>query len=226
MFSRGLNKLKKNFLYITTNNKFVKEWEWFFRWLGAESKKTILFASFIGLLSGLSDLMVLWIFKDILSEGNFKLNIFLTFSLLLINTLIRIFGSIFNLKSAAALTTRSSQSVFNSTLNMDYESFDKNSSSFYVSRISYAGQLGDYLLLSFVSITSLVGGSLIISIGALYLTGFYGALAITLTFLGYFLVNKITRINTRKSKNIAKAKSKEVIKLIQEAVLLWKRNKN
>ena len=212
----------RKLLNIISRNKVFNEWKWFFNWLGKDSKKTLFFASIIGLFIGFSDLFVLWIFKGIFSESGFRLNIFLTFILITLNSLIRVYGSIFTLKSAAALTTRASQRVFNSTVKMKYENFDQNSSSFFVSRISYAGQLGDYLLLSFVSITSLIGSSLVVTIGALYLTGLKGASAVILTFIGYYFINKITRLNTLKSKDIAKKNSKEVIKLIQEAVLCGK----
>lgn len=208
-------KLEK---YLTSNIVF-KEWIWFFKWLGKKSQRIIITSSIIGLLIGFTDFIVLWIFKDLFSDGEQIINIYLVVLFLIINTLIRIKGSKYVLNGAARLTTEASKTIFNSTIDMNFEDFDNHNSSFYVSRIGYAGILGDNLLINLINLTSLIGSALIITCGALYLTGWNGGIAISLTLFGYYIINKQIRANTKNSKLIAKKKSKELISIIQESVL-------
>ena len=203
-------------------NRFISVWRWFFSWLGKESRATLLLASIIGLFIGISDLVILWTFKDIFSEDGNRLNIYITITLVILNTFIRVFGSKFTFKSAAKLTTIASQKIYNSTLDMNFEDFDKQNSSFYLTRLAYVGVMGDNLILSLVNITSLLGGALVVIIGALYLTGIRGFLSLLITIIGYYIVNIFTRISTKKSKEIAKQKSKEIVIHTQESILKGK----
>ena len=211
-----------NLKNLSFKNKFLSLWIWFFTWLGEESRNTFILAGLIGIFIGISDLVILWIFKGIFTEEINSPNVFLTIFLVIANTIIRVYGSKFTFKAAAKLTNKASQKIFNSTMDMNFEDFDKNNSSFYLTRIAYVGVMGDNLILSLVSITSLVGGAFIMVIGALYFTGIKGLISLSITLLGYYFVNKITRISTRKSKEIAKKRSKEIILHTQESILKGK----
>ncbi len=212
-------KITSNFIH---HYRFLRFWRWFFYFLGKESRNTLIFALIIGLFIGFSDLIILWIFKSIFSEQVNSPNLIITIFLVITNTLIRIFGTRYTFKAAAKLTTKASQKIYNSTLDMNFEDFDKKNSSFYLTRISYVSVMGDNLILSLVSITSLLGGAFIVILGALYFTGIKGFTALLFTLIGYYLVNKITRLNTKSSKEIAKIKSKEIVLLTQESILSGK----
>ena len=212
-------KIISNYIH---NYRFLRFWRWFFYFLGKESRNTLIFASIIGLLIGFSDLVILWIFKSIFSEQVHSLNFIIIIFLVITNTLIRIFGTRYTFKAAAKLTTKVSQKIYNSTMDMNFEDFDKQNSSFYLTRISYVSVMGDNLILSLVSITSLLGGAFIVILGALYLTGIKGFSALLFTLIGYYLVNKITRSKTKSAKEIAKIKSKEIVLLTQESILSGK----
>ena len=116
---------KKIISNYINNYRFLRFWKWFFYFLGKESRNTLIFASIIGLLIGFSDLVILWIFKSIFSEQVNSPNFIIIIFLVITNTLIRIFGTKYTFKAAAKLTTKVSQKIYNSTMDMNFEDFDK-----------------------------------------------------------------------------------------------------